>query len=306
MDVARLRRIVANSIAGFGSQNFLGAPWFSGVLRLAPARSKRRLALELLALSPHYFYRTPLNDDMNHVNFLEAEFVRNTLSRETIIQRLVQRHLAPDCVVVDFGCGPGFLARAAAARVLKVYAIDISSGVLAAASAINGAPNIEFLRAKDGAIPLSDGVADLIYSFAVVQHVTDGVFSGMLKEWYRILRPGGTVLCHIAIDEEGWKTESELRQDRSLAGLIRWRFGLHCFSRSEEAARSAITAARFDEPQIIRIGDLDVPLDDDINHQHLCVFTKPTSGDREGNTALPEEVSERGSPLAQGVGAATS
>jgi hypothetical protein len=39
-----------------GSQNFLGARWVERIIDSAPARSRERVALHFLSLSPHYFY----------------------------------------------------------------------------------------------------------------------------------------------------------------------------------------------------------------------------------------------------------
>ena len=57
-------------------------------------------------MSPHYFY------DRN----LAAEASRNRQSRQILADRLVVPHLAPDARVLDYGCGPGYLAAAVAAR----------------------------------------------------------------------------------------------------------------------------------------------------------------------------------------------
>jgi len=283
-----LRQFIVAGIVGFGSQNFLGARWVESLFRISPEDRRRRLALELLALSPHYFYRTPANAQLDHRSFLEAECVRNRTSRQKIVDLILAPYLLPSLVGIDYGCGPGFMARAAAARLKTLYAIDISAGVLACAKAVNSAPNLEFKLVRDGKIPLPAASVDLVYSFAVVQHVTNDVFKGMLAEWHRALRPGGTILCHVAIDEEGWQTEAQKRADRSLAGRIKWRFGLHCFSRSEGDLSSLIQEAGFDDLKIMKIREMGVHrLDDDIDHQYLCIARKPSAAVAE-NRVLAE------------------
>jgi SAM-dependent methyltransferase len=115
---------------------------------------------------------------------------------------------------------------------------------------------------------------DLIYSFAVIQHVTDDVFRSMLGEWRRVLRPGAKVICQAVLNADGWKSEAQWRADRSLRGRLRWRFGLHCFSRNRDSLYATVTAAGFSPPEIVAIGALCLPLNDDIGDQHLCTFTK--------------------------------
>ena len=116
----------------------------------------------------------------------------------------------------------------------------------------------------------------MVYAFAVVrQHVTDDIFRSILEEWWRVLRPGGTVVSHVVVDGQGWKTEDDWRRDRSLKGRLKWRFGLHCFKRSQEFIDATIQHAGFTLPVTTRIRDITgTELDDDVADQHLCVFEK--------------------------------
>jgi SAM-dependent methyltransferase len=260
-----------------GSQNFLGARWISSSLELVPKDQRRPLALRYLALSPHYFYRTEQNAQLSKHDFLEYEVDRNRLSRQRIIDGIVSRYLSPGFTCLDYGCGPGFLAYAAAPKVDRVIACDISRGVLACARAINPRPNIEYrLIAPDGSIPVTDGSVDLVYSFAVLQHVTDETFRGILKEIRRTLKSTGKVVCHLVLDgQPGWRPEAAWRADRTVRGRIKWRFGLRCFSRSQASIQRLILDAGFTSPEIISIADLGLDLaGEDIPKQHLCVFTR--------------------------------
>jgi SAM-dependent methyltransferase len=258
-----------------GSQNFLGYRWMGGLLSAMPSDWRREMALRCLSLSPHYFYRTPANKALNGRDFRESEASRNSACREVIINDLVRRHLSSGQTILDFGCGPGFLAHAASRFVGKVFACDISPGVLACARILNGAPNIEYIEARqDGGIPLPNASVDLIYSFAVIQHITDDVFQSVLREWRRVLRPGGIVVCHIVVNRADWRSERQWQEDRSLRGRLRWQFGLHCFTRLSEQVNAMVTAAGFGSPKIVLIRDLDVHFEDDVAGQHLCTFGK--------------------------------
>jgi SAM-dependent methyltransferase len=259
-----------------GSQNFLGARWVSASLKLVPASEKRSLALRYLALSPHYFFRTKANARLSTQDFLEFEFHRNQNSRKLITDSLLLKYLEPGFTCLDYGCGPGFLAQAVAPKVAKVIACDISGGVLACAKTINSGRNIDYRQiGPNGTVPVADGAVDLVYSFAVVQHVTDDVFKGILSELRRTLRPSGTVDCHVVVDgQPGWMPEAQVRADRTVEGRLKWRFGLHGFSRSRESLEKLVANAGFKVVQIVPIADLGVDLaGDDIAGQHLCVFT---------------------------------
>ena len=259
------------------SQNFLGARWVSASVNRAPASLKRWLALRYLALSPHYFYRTPANAGLNTQDFLEFELHRNRHSRQLILDNLLQKYLDRDFTCLDYGCGPGFLAHAVSPTAAKVIACDISGGVLACAKIIHPEPNIDYRQiAANGAVPVADEAVDLVYSFAVIQHVTDDVFKRILSELRRILKTSGTVVCHIVLDgAPGWKPESVWRADNSVRGRLKWNVGLRCFSRSQDSIQSMVSDAGFKSIQVLSIADLGVDLaGDDVQRQHLCVFTK--------------------------------
>jgi SAM-dependent methyltransferase len=255
------------------SQSFLGARWVAGALESAPHNWKRPMALRFLSLSPHYFYRNGSNEHLATSDFLESEYERNRQSRKAIIDGLSADYMRPDFVVLDYGCGPGFLASAAAPKVGMVIACDISSGVLACARIINPAPNIEYRRV-DGMIPVPDSSVDLICCFAVIQHVTDEILKAILAEFRRVMKSGASAVCHVVVNGKGWQTESDWRSDRSFRGLVKWRFGLHCFSRATDSFEQMISGADLEMAELKPISDLGVDLDDDVNRQHLCIIQK--------------------------------
>lgn len=277
VSIQSLARFALAAATSGSSQNFLGAGWVGASLGRAPNGWRRALALRYLALSPHYFYRTAANASLTTPEFLESEIVRNRDSRQLIIDALVSNYLKPGFTCLDYGCGPGFLAYAASPQTAKVIACDISSGVLACARIVNPGPNIDYRQiASNGSIPVADETVDLVYSFAVVQHVTDDIFQGILREVRRVLKPEGVAIFHLVLDgQKGWKPESAWRADRSLKGRLKWRFGLWCFSRPKQTVERLVSDAGFRSMQITSIADMGADLHgDDIEQQHLCVFMR--------------------------------
>jgi len=264
-------------ILGRGRQNFLDAKWVTLLLRACPRRFKRPLALRLFALSPHYFYRhmCPEYERMPKRKFLEAEFERNRSSRALICDRVLRPHLRDEIVVLDIGCGPGFLARQVAGHVGQVYAADISRGVLECAKVLNHADNLRFIESNEkGYREIADGSLDFVYSFAVIQHVTDEVFVALLKTTFDKLRTGGQALFHVVLEDEGWKTEREWVEDGSLRGSLKYKYGLNCFSRKREDVVRMLSDAGLATKKIVRGCDVSPDLDDDISAQHLISFEK--------------------------------
>lgn len=262
------------AIASSGPQVFLGAPWVRASLKMAPRRWKRRLALEFLAMSPHYFYRNESNQSLSRREFLESEWLRNVASRQILIDCLVQEHVGPDSIILDYGCGPGFLAAAASKYAKNVIACDISDGVLACASILNQAPNIRYVQVNpQGTIDLPPESIDVVYSFAVIQHIDDAVFAAVLAELHRLAKVDAVVVCHIVLQgAANWKLEAEWKSDKSLKGRAKLLLGLNCFARFAEDATRLITSAGFSAPDISKVSCQG--MQDDIEGQHLFLFRK--------------------------------
>jgi SAM-dependent methyltransferase len=256
MRSSRMRALAGFAASG-GNQNFLGARWVAPVVRHTPARFRKNLAIRLLDLSPHYFYAER-----------EAEVDRNRRSRSQMVDDLLAPLLQPDMRVIDYGCGPGFWASAVVPKVGAVEAVDISTGVLACAEALNAAPNIEFetpVECGRRAEPV-----DLVYSFAVVQHLPDATLMDVLAMLRRRLRPDGTMLLHFAMPDDDWRTEQEWNGDRSLTGRMKLRFGLNCFGRSACAMTDLLNHAGFADVRIEPLAGR-TNVEDDIALQHLAI-----------------------------------
>lgn len=260
---------------GNQEQAFLGARWIQPTLRLTPKRWKRPVALRFISLSPHYFYRSSHNAQLSEADFLESEAGRNASSRRAIFDAIIAKYLTPGATVLDYGCGPGYLAAATATIAAKVYACDIADGVIACAEVLNALPNVEYaVIPKSGALPVSTGAVDLAYSFAVVQHVTDQVLTGILREISRVLKPGAKFLCHVVLDDQAWQSETAWRNDTSLKGRLKWHIGLHCFGRNASSIARQFEAAGFANLRIVPVADLGLANGDDICSQHLCIAEK--------------------------------
>ena len=272
MTGASIRRLSGAALSaltlGRDEQSFLDARWIAALLRRAPAPSARRLALSILSWSPHYFYRRAEHQGLSHVEFIEREFARNRATREQIGELLLGPHLHAHQIVLDYGCGPGFLARYVAGRVRTVYGVDISRGALECARVINDCPNVSYLHAADIAA-IDDATVDLAYSVAVAQHLTDRVLASVLATIRAKLKPAGRLVLHIVLDVEGWRTEQEWRSDVSLTGRLKLRYGLNCFTRSEQRVRDIVKTAGFESIVFRPIRDIcPVPFDD-VCTQHL-------------------------------------
>ncbi len=108
----------------------------------------------------------------------------------SMIAELVQ----PDHVVLDLGAGRGRISEFGGphmrwlgtlkGRCAKLIGVDIDPVVLE-----NPYLDEALLIGQDGRLPVADHSIDLIYSFAVIEHVQDP--SGLAAEIERVLKPGG-------------------------------------------------------------------------------------------------------------------
>lgn len=260
---------------GNEGQSFLGAKWIETVLKLAPEKYKRQLALTALSWSPHYFY-CGINaeyEHLSHADFTEREFERNKSTREKLCSSVLLPHLNNAQVVLDYGCGPGFLANSVAKNVHTVYAIDLSRGALECGRILNGSSNISFLHVTQLS-EIEDCSMDIVYSFAVIQHVTDAIFKEILVTMRNKLKQGGKLIIHIVLEGDNWKMERDWKQDTSLRGRLKLKYGLNCFKRNEDDVRGMLESVGYTSITIQPMQELCPENFDDVCTQHLIYAVK--------------------------------
>ena len=107
----------------------------------------------------------------------------------------------PGEVIVEAGCGGGRFTEQAASTGAIVLAFDLSEAVDANYRLNGSAENVLIAQADLRRLPLSDGIADRVFCFGVLQHTPDPEASFMALP--RLLKPGGELAADLYIKSVG-------------------------------------------------------------------------------------------------------
>lgn len=102
--------------------------------------------------------------------------------------------------VCDLGCGPGQVARYLHERGVDVFGIDLSPETVERARAAN--PGIMFEQGNMRALQLADASLAGVAAFYSIIHIPRDEVTSVLKESWRVLRPGGVLLLAFHIGEQ--------------------------------------------------------------------------------------------------------
>ena len=103
---------------------------------------------------------------------------------------------------LDFGCGHGRLTQALADHFAEVVGVDIAESMLAVAAAKNRhGERVRYVHNVRADLSLfADASFDFVLSLLVLQHMRPQFASVYLREFARILRPGGVAFLQIPVE----------------------------------------------------------------------------------------------------------
>jgi SAM-dependent methyltransferase len=124
---------------------------------------------------------------------------------------------------VEVGCGPGRMTGALADRFDEVLALDVSPAMLERARANVSAQNVEFRPVSGERLEgVDDGVADALVCYLVLQHLPSrAVIESYLREFARVLAPGGEALVQVPVLASGWRPRLWRAARRPFVGVSR-------------------------------------------------------------------------------------
>jgi len=134
-------------------------------------------------------------DVADNLRGLEAFFHRN---RARVVRRLIARNAMPGAPILDAGCGTGLNLRHLPAGSTGV---DINPRNVALVQ--GRLPNHRVVLGDVEALPFADGSFGTVLCTEVIEHIPDP--SAALREFARILRPGGVLVGSVPARSLIWK-----------------------------------------------------------------------------------------------------
>jgi SAM-dependent methyltransferase len=211
-----------------------------------------------------------------------ADFMATGIAEtNTVLNHLAQIGRLPSAngSVLDFGCGVGRVTQALAQRFSYCVGIDISQHMIQEADALNRYKHCRYITSSDPILPFDDASFRFIYSNIVLQHMPQRFSVGYLKEFVRVLAPGGVLVFGVQDSfpiKDIPSLTTWLRQTARIRTRIRQALGgpgdmqMHCLS--ESAIRRALGPAEIVDVQFVNTAAKD------FNGNLSYLSQAPTSG----------------------------
>jgi len=120
------------------------------------------------------------------------------------ILRIVRRHVTLSGILVDLGCGPGFLVEQLLRQGYVCKAVDFSREAIEKVQGrFAGHPG--FRGGEVGSLdrlPLHDGEAGALFLIEVLEHLSPAFMAKAFAEFHRVLQPGGHVIATVPNEED--------------------------------------------------------------------------------------------------------
>ncbi|MGB6191025.1 MAG: methyltransferase domain-containing protein [Terracidiphilus sp.] len=126
-----------------------------------------------------------------------AEFMATgNLEVEMLMQHLARLGYVPNRngVALDFGCGVGRLTQALGRYFDSCVGVDISQAMVQQAQSLNELPHCRYIATSDLPLPFPAAEFSFIYSNIVLQHIPRRFAIEYLREFVRVLSPGGILV----------------------------------------------------------------------------------------------------------------
>jgi 2-polyprenyl-3-methyl-5-hydroxy-6-metoxy-1,4-benzoquinol methylase len=147
---------------------------------------------------------------------IDAAIASGTYTRGRLFLEAVERTVRPGGRILDYGCGPGRIARLIAQRGYRVEGRDPSEPMIAEAST-QRTDGLRLSFAVDRGDPLETGAYDGIVCSSVIEFVPNA--HRLLVDFRRALGPSGTLVMSYSNRSSLWRTYATMRYRSRLRHL---------------------------------------------------------------------------------------
>jgi ubiquinone/menaquinone biosynthesis C-methylase UbiE len=144
------------------------------------------------------------NSTQRSYDRVAAEYARRIngeLDHKPLDRRLLEKFAARvEGCIADVGCGPGHVAAYLQQQGAAVVGLDLSPVMVKEAQVLH--PTVEFVVGDMRLLPLEDRVLGGIVALYSLIHIPRAEVVVVLREFWRVLQPGGQLLVGFHIGEE--------------------------------------------------------------------------------------------------------
>ncbi|BCJ87828.1 class I SAM-dependent methyltransferase [Effusibacillus dendaii] len=108
--------------------------------------------------------------------------------------------------LLDIGCGTGFIIDLAKDLFTEIHGVDVTQAMLDQVDISNGYITLHNTPAEK--LPFDDNFFDVVTAYSFIHHVED--YRVILKEAFRVLKPGGVFYIDLEPNKMFWQAISEL------------------------------------------------------------------------------------------------
>lgn len=123
-----------------------------------------------------------------------ADFYRNRIIKP-YLNHFLKKHFAKGQSVLHAGCGSGKVDTDIV-YYLAVTALDISPQALSIYRSVNQA-KAQTIEGSIFSLPIGPEIFDGVYNLGVMEHFTEPEMGDILREFKRVLKPGGKIILFI-------------------------------------------------------------------------------------------------------------
>lgn len=151
---------------------------------------------DLAGLASAYYTMTPDVDPRRRTRFL-AHIAGAEARGHSLLEQV-----SVDGPILEVGCGTGGFLTAAARAGRTVIGVDIAARwmVVARRRLTDAGCRVPLIAASADALPWRDGTFSTVVADSLIEHLDDP--SAALREWARVLKPGGTLI--VRSPNRGW------------------------------------------------------------------------------------------------------